>query len=114
MAIAKSSLRILMVERFGEAFNQSSVRLRYTPRAFALDPANRAVYVAEADHATVPLAERPDLAGGMDDGAQVGCYTRFRTTSGCSQTEVRWLAPWPGDPSGLPAMPLGSPACPSF
>ncbi len=71
MAIAKSSLRILMVERFGEAFNQSSVRLRYTPRAFALDAANRAVYVAEADHATVPLAERPDLAGAMDDGAQV-------------------------------------------
>ena len=71
MAIAKSSLRILMVERFGEAFNQTSVRLRYTPRAFALDAANRAVYVAEADHATVPLAERPDLAGAMDDGAQV-------------------------------------------
>ena len=71
VAIAKSSLRILMVERFGEAFNQTSVRLRYTPRAFALDAANRAVYVAEADHATVPLAERPDLAGAMDDGAQV-------------------------------------------
>ena len=71
VAIAKSSLRILMVERFGEAFNQASVRLRYTPRAFALDPVNRAIYVAEADHAAVPLAERPDAGGAapMDDGA---------------------------------------------
>lgn len=70
MAVAKSSLRILMVERLGEAFNQTAVRLRYTPRAFALDAVNRSIYVAEADHAAVPLAERPDAGGAapMEDG----------------------------------------------
>ena len=70
VAVAKSSLRILMVERFGEAFNQVSVRLRYTPRAFVLDPVNRSIYVAESDHAAVPLAERSDASGAapMEDG----------------------------------------------
>lgn len=70
VAVAKSSLRILMVERLGEAFNQTAVRLRYTPRAFALDAVNRSIYVAEADHAAVPLAERPDAGGAapMEDG----------------------------------------------
>jgi hypothetical protein len=80
VAVAKSSLRILMVERLGEAFNQSAVRLRYTPRAFALDPVNRSIYVAEADHGAVPLAELPDSGGAapMED-AQAGPQVLPRT-----------------------------------
>lgn len=41
VAVVKSSLRILTLERLGETFNQTSVPLRYTPRGFALDEANR-------------------------------------------------------------------------
>lgn len=41
VAVVKSSLRILMLERLGETFNQTSVPLRYTPRGFAIDEANK-------------------------------------------------------------------------
>jgi hypothetical protein len=43
VAVVKSSLRILMLERLGETFNQTSVPLRYTPRGFAIDEANKVV-----------------------------------------------------------------------
>lgn len=69
VAVVKSSLRILTLERLGETFNQTSVPLRYTPRGFALDEANRVVYVAEADHAAIPLADRPDVPAPMDGAA---------------------------------------------
>ena len=108
MAVVKSSLRILMLERLGETFNQTSVPLRYTPRGFAIDEANKVqimrcffclcfgwsllqmrsvcfsqrkmadtrmlfgvqlLYVAEADHAAVPLADRPDVPAPMDGAA---------------------------------------------
>jgi hypothetical protein len=41
VAVVKSSLRILMLDRLGETFNQTSVPLRYTPRGFAIDEANK-------------------------------------------------------------------------
>jgi len=41
VAVVKSSLRILTLERLGETFNQTSVPLRYTPRGFAIDAANK-------------------------------------------------------------------------
>lgn len=51
MAVAKSSLRILTLERLGEVFNQSTVPLRYTPRGFALDTINK-VHTAYTMHST--------------------------------------------------------------
>lgn len=53
MAVAKSSLRILTLERLGEVFNQNTVPLRYTPRGFALDPINKVQRSLQQQHAVV-------------------------------------------------------------
>jgi hypothetical protein len=36
-------------------------RLRYTPRRLAIHPEHGTLFVAEADHGAIPLAERADL-----------------------------------------------------
>ncbi|KAK9916752.1 hypothetical protein WJX75_006568 [Coccomyxa subellipsoidea] len=65
-AVSKSMLRILTLERLGEAFNQQVTRLRYTPRKFVVHPESNMLIVAEADHAAVPLAERRATEDGME------------------------------------------------
>uniref|UniRef100_A0A7S0MU40 DNA damage-binding protein 1 n=1 Tax=Pyramimonas obovata TaxID=1411642 RepID=A0A7S0MU40_9CHLO len=65
VAIAQSSLRIVTVERLGEAFNQTSCKLRYTPRKMCMLPAaagadggkSSALVVVGADHACASTAE---------------------------------------------------------
>jgi hypothetical protein len=42
------------------------VRLRYTPRKFVVHPESNMLVVAEADHASMPLAERKAAESGMD------------------------------------------------
>ncbi|KAK9824249.1 hypothetical protein WJX72_008915 [[Myrmecia] bisecta] len=66
VAVAHNTLRIVALERLGETFNQSSLRLRYTPRKFAIHPDHKTIAIAESDHAAVPLAERDDGAVSMD------------------------------------------------
>ena len=66
MSVAKSTLRILTLERLGETFNQQTAVLRYTPRKFVIHPDHRVIIVAEADHGAVPLAQREDLPGPMN------------------------------------------------
>ena len=53
--------------------------MRYTPRRLAIHPVHNTLFVAEADHAALPLAEREDvkermqMEGGMDsDAVEVG------------------------------------------
>lgn len=41
VAVAKSTLRILTLERLGETFNQQSCPLRYTPRKFIIHPEHK-------------------------------------------------------------------------
>uniref|UniRef100_A0A7S3VLT8 DNA damage-binding protein 1 n=1 Tax=Dunaliella tertiolecta TaxID=3047 RepID=A0A7S3VLT8_DUNTE len=78
VAVSKGSLRILAVENVGETFNQQVTRLRYTPRRLAIHPTYNTLFVAEADHAAIPLAEREDVKerlqaeGGMDSDAVQG------------------------------------------
>ncbi|CAL5225226.1 g8014 [Coccomyxa viridis] len=70
-AVSRNTLRILTLERLGEAFNQQVTRLRYTPRKFVVHPDHNTLIVAEADHAAVPAAERRATEDGMDtDGQQ--------------------------------------------
>ena len=38
VAVAKSTLRVVTIERLGEFFNQQALRLRYTPRSFVIHP----------------------------------------------------------------------------
>ncbi|KAK9851365.1 hypothetical protein WJX84_007420, partial [Apatococcus fuscideae] len=66
VSVAKSTLRILTLERLGETFNQQTAVLRYTPRKFVIHPDHRVIIVAEADHGAVPLAQREDLPGPMN------------------------------------------------
>ena len=80
MSVAKSTLRILTLERLGETFNQQTAALRYTPRKFVIHPDHRVIIVAEADHGAVPLAQREDLPAPMamenglpQPGLKVGC-----------------------------------------
>ena len=40
------------------------MRLRYTPRKFALHPDHKLLVIVEADHAAVPLAQRQSGANG--------------------------------------------------
>jgi splicing factor 3B subunit 3 len=61
VAVVKNTLRILMVENIGETFNQTPMRLRYTPRRLAIHPGTNTLIIAESDHAAIPLVERTDL-----------------------------------------------------
>lgn len=50
-----------------------TMRLRYTPRKFALHPEHKTLVIVEADHAAVPLAQRQSGANGTGAAlAQVG------------------------------------------
>lgn len=49
VAVTKSTLRVLTIERLGEFFNQQVVKLRHTPRRLAIHPDYNLLLVAEAD-----------------------------------------------------------------
>ena len=65
VAVAGNTLRIVAVERLGDQFNQTSCKLRYTPRELSVNPDRRTVAVVEADQSSVPYTER-----------EAGAYTR--------------------------------------
>lgn len=65
VAISDSSLRIVSVDRLGEAFNQRTIPLRYTPRQIAQLPGPR-LLVVEADTAVYSEAELAALKSGED------------------------------------------------
>jgi splicing factor 3B subunit 3 len=50
VSVAEDMLRIFSLDRLGEAFNQTSVALRYTPRKMLVDVRQRALVVVETDH----------------------------------------------------------------
>lgn len=50
VAVSKSTLRIITVENVGETFNQSVVKLMYTPKKFVIHDTYRLLYVVESDH----------------------------------------------------------------
>mmetsp|Transcript_8533 Transcript_8533/g.28705 ORF Transcript_8533/g.28705 Transcript_8533/m.28705 type:complete len:1198 (+) Transcript_8533:128-3721(+) len=58
VAISNQTLRIASVERLGENFNQTSIKLRYTPRAMSANPDTRMIALIESDQCTVPVSER--------------------------------------------------------
>ena len=58
VAVSKSMLRVLAVERLGDYFNAQQLRLRYTPRKMIIHPDYSVVLLAEADAQCVPLADR--------------------------------------------------------
>ena len=63
VAVAGSTLRIVSVERLGDAFNQTSCKLRYTPRQLTVHPDRGIVAIVEADQSSVPYDERAGPEG---------------------------------------------------
>jgi len=59
VAVAKSTLRVVSLERLGETFNQTVTKLRYTPRAMVAHSTTGLLVIAEAEPGTVPVAKRP-------------------------------------------------------
>ena len=57
MATAGDELRILTLERLGEAFNSTTTPLPYTPRAMCHHPKHKTLVVVAADY-RAPTAER--------------------------------------------------------
>merc|ERR1719217_1131458 len=50
VAIASNTLRILSLDKLGDAFNAEAVPLRYTPRKLAVHSVSGNLVVVEADH----------------------------------------------------------------
>ncbi|ORY51005.1 hypothetical protein BCR33DRAFT_676481 [Rhizoclosmatium globosum] len=61
VSIAGNTLRILLVEKLGNVFNQSIVPLKYTPRRFAHHPPTNTFVVIESDHHTLCPSEKQKL-----------------------------------------------------
>ena len=69
VASSGNTLRVLAVERLGENFNQTTRKLRYTPRELSVNPDRRLVAVVEADQSCVPYDERPGPEGPAGEAA---------------------------------------------
>lgn len=50
-----------MLDRLGEAFNQISIPLRYTPRRVVVDPTHRKLIVIETDHNAYSVDELKNI-----------------------------------------------------
>merc|ERR1719409_1175785 len=61
VAIAGNTLRILSLDKLGDAFNAESLPLRYTPRKIAQHSASGHVVVVEADHNAYNEDEKAQL-----------------------------------------------------
>eukprot|EP01025_Chloroclados_australasicus_P032349 TRINITY_DN3279_c1_g1_i8.p1 TRINITY_DN3279_c1_g1~~TRINITY_DN3279_c1_g1_i8.p1 ORF type:complete len:556 (-),score=86.09 TRINITY_DN3279_c1_g1_i8:188-1855(-) len=66
VAVAKNTLRIIALERLGEPFNQSTMKLRYTPRKLLVHPETKYLITIEADQGTIPLEDREDMTQGWE------------------------------------------------
>eukprot|EP00958_Prasinococcus_capsulatus_P017369 scaffold1954_cov364-Prasinococcus_capsulatus_cf.AAC.4 len=64
VAVANNTLRIIMVERLGEAFNSTNVPLHYTPRRLLSHPKYNTLVVVQADNAALTSEERQALRKG--------------------------------------------------
>lgn len=58
VAVARSALRVLTIDRLGTFFNQRRLRLRYTPRKIAIHEDYNVVITIESDAQAIPLKER--------------------------------------------------------
>ena len=58
IAVTGASLRIFVVEKLGELFQQTVVPLRYTPRRLCVCPDSQEIVIIESDHNAFPQEER--------------------------------------------------------
>eukprot|EP00736_Rhodelphis_marinus_P009852 Rmarinus@m.3227 len=68
VAVAKDMLRIIMVERYGETFNQTRIPLDFTPRRFVRIKDTSNVVVIESDHQPAkPFKEEDEESMAVDE-----------------------------------------------
>lgn len=58
IGVADKTLRIFMIEKFGEIFNSNVLPLRYTPRKMEINPHNKTLVIIEAEHNSFPVEQR--------------------------------------------------------
>eukprot|EP00210_Caulerpa_lentillifera_P002872 g2742.t1 len=66
VAVSQNTLRIVSVENVGETFNQTKLKLKYTPRRFLVNEETQLLYVIQADHQIQPQEEETDEDMAMD------------------------------------------------
>ncbi|XP_006293329.2 spliceosome-associated protein 130 A [Capsella rubella] len=73
VSVAGDALRIFMIDRLGETFNETVVPLRYTPRKFVVQPKRKLLVIIESDQGAFTAEEREAArkecfeAGGMGE-----------------------------------------------
>nr|GEW00425.1 hypothetical protein [Tanacetum cinerariifolium] len=58
VAVAGDTLRVVIIEKIGETFNEVSIPLRYTPRKFVLHPKRELLVTIESDQGAFPAELR--------------------------------------------------------
>eukprot|EP01083_Nonionella_stella_P209962 760584_1 len=61
VSIARRTLRIFTVERYGDIFNQKVIRLRYTPREMLIHPTTRYLIMIETDNCSYPYSQKQEI-----------------------------------------------------
>lgn len=58
VSVAGDALRVFTIERLGEAFNETAIPLRYTPRKFVVQPKRKLLVMIESDQGAFTAEER--------------------------------------------------------
>eukprot|EP01083_Nonionella_stella_P084837 234909_1 len=61
VSIARRTLRIFTVERYGDKFNQKVIRLRYTPRQMLVHPMTKFMIIIETDNCAYPYSQKQEI-----------------------------------------------------
>ena len=61
VAIVGKTLRIFVIDKLGNSFNQQSIPLKYTPRRFIFHPEFKMFIVIESDHNCFPQTMKEKL-----------------------------------------------------
>jgi len=67
VCISDNTLRIVMLEKLGELFNQTVVPLRYTPRKLLVHDESSNLVIIESDHNSYSYKVKKELLGAMKD-----------------------------------------------
>jgi len=72
VAISSTTLRILLLERLGETFNQTVLPLRNTPRKLAIHPGTNFIVLLETDHNAYTEKQKVELKKAMQEVESMG------------------------------------------
>jgi len=61
VSIARRTLRIFTVERYGDIFNQKVIQLRYTPREMLVHPTSKHLVIVETDNCAYPHSQKEEI-----------------------------------------------------